>query len=198
MSVVNLGELQRYLETLPPGPIRDVAAVESLLIACWDTLPESREGGMAAHKLRDRLEQVEWDPPHLRFTIERHGGTVLGSTRAALQRWEIDVQTGNAGCDESGHRQLVPRGSALRTQPLVEEMVEHIVHGKDHPALKWPIDRSRVFLRVGEPIPADGFKQTIAGRRRRFKKALVAQLAAAGWLEVSGTRPHTYERRATP
>jgi hypothetical protein len=45
---------------------------------------------MAGYKL-SRMKDATWNPPILEFTIERHGGTALGSTRASLQRWEINM-----------------------------------------------------------------------------------------------------------
>ena len=45
---------------------------------------------MWASKL-GRMEKVEWQPPYLTFSIERHGATVKGSTRAELQNWQVDT-----------------------------------------------------------------------------------------------------------
>jgi len=36
-------------------------------------------------------------------------------------------------------------------------------------------------VRVGKIIPADGFQQTVAGRRKRFRDNLRAAMAASGW-----------------
>lgn len=46
---------------------------------------------MEAHKLLSRMEQIVWEPPVLTFVIARHGGMVLGSTRAELQHWAVDL-----------------------------------------------------------------------------------------------------------
>ena len=61
---------------------------------------------MAGHKLIGRMENVEWHPPILTFLIERHGGTVLGSARAELQRWTVDLDRRTATCERVGHRQF--------------------------------------------------------------------------------------------
>jgi len=46
---------------------------------------------MTADKLLGRMEEVLWSPPDLTFSIERHGAAALGSSRAELQEWMIDV-----------------------------------------------------------------------------------------------------------
>jgi hypothetical protein len=38
---------------------------------------------MTGQKLLGRMEEVVWEPPILSFTVERHGGTVQGSSRAS-------------------------------------------------------------------------------------------------------------------
>jgi hypothetical protein len=78
--------LRIYLATLPPGPISDPAALERLLAACWDEFTGDY-GGMEGYKLLGRMEDVTWGPPVLSFSVERHGGTVMGSSRAELQGW---------------------------------------------------------------------------------------------------------------
>jgi hypothetical protein len=37
------------------------------------------------------MEDVTWEPPVLRFAVERHGRTVAGSTRADLQNMGMDI-----------------------------------------------------------------------------------------------------------
>ena len=68
---------------IKPRRIDQPRKLERLLSEVWDDLGGS-DCGMAGHKLIGRMEHVEWNPPVLTFTIERHGGTVLGSTRAEL------------------------------------------------------------------------------------------------------------------
>jgi hypothetical protein len=62
----------------------DVYELVNLLAAAWDDLSIARGSGMEPDKLYDRMEKVHWEPPLLLFVIERHGGTVQGSTRAEL------------------------------------------------------------------------------------------------------------------
>jgi hypothetical protein len=111
---------------LPPGPVADVSAVERLLAACWGDLVRD-DGGMAGNKLLGRMEAVTWKPPTLGFQIERHGGTVLGSSRAEIQHWEVDLEKKTAILTKTGHRQLRPMRPRLNIEPLVEEIVRLIV-----------------------------------------------------------------------
>jgi hypothetical protein len=53
-----------------------------------------------------RAEDVAWTPPFLTFTLERHGGTVNGSSRAELHHWEVNIETGVATIVKVGRRQL--------------------------------------------------------------------------------------------
>jgi hypothetical protein len=85
-------QLLEYLSTMSPGEIADVGQLDSLLAACWDQFDGGNAEGMEAYKLLGRMESISWNPPVLSFTIERHGGTVLGSTRADLQSWEVNVR----------------------------------------------------------------------------------------------------------
>lgn len=84
--------LQELLAALPPGPIPEDIKLDKALAACWDGFRGSDDGGMKDDKLLGRMENVQWQPPILTFTIERHGGTVNGSTRAELQHWEIKAR----------------------------------------------------------------------------------------------------------
>lgn len=75
-----IDKLDAYLATLPSGPTSDTAELDVLLAACWHSF-SGDYGGMEGRKLLGRMEEVVWKPPILRFTVERHGGTVLGLGR---------------------------------------------------------------------------------------------------------------------
>jgi hypothetical protein len=83
-----LDRLRAHLATIVPGKITDTTDLEPLLAACWGEF-SGDYGGMEGYKLLGRIEDVTWGPPTLTFTIERHGGTVMGSSRAELQHWEV-------------------------------------------------------------------------------------------------------------
>jgi len=185
--------LRSYLSALQPGPVPDAREVESLLAACWDDLSGSDAESMSAEKLIGRIAQVEWNPPMLSFVIERHGGTVKGSSRAAVHSWKIDVAQMKAYCSVAGHRQLKPMSPRLDMAPLVSETVDLICSGQSDPRLKWRTD-DEVRILVGKIVVAETLpRQTIEGRRRRFWAALDEQLQRQGW---QGAGRGTYRRKA--
>ena len=108
-----MDELRNYLNTLEPGPVEETTHLERLLAEVWDDLGGDN-GGMAGHKLIRRMERVEWHRPILTFLIERHGGTVLGSTRAELQRWSVDLDRGTATCERDGQPAIMPMAETGR------------------------------------------------------------------------------------
>jgi hypothetical protein len=75
---------------------------------------------------------------------------------------------------------------------IAEEIAEAMINQRDHAALKRYPD-GRVRVQISTIIPNDGFKQTISGRRKRFRKALEERLAQHGWESVS---MNTYKRKA--
>ena len=183
--------LRSYLDGLAPGPVTDVGRLVAELAPVWSSIDGADVAGMETQKLR-RMENPEWKAPVLRFGIERHGGIVLGGTRAALQRWAVDVERRTAEESEAGYRQKLPRQPALKVGTLVDEIVHLVETGADDPRLKWSEDRSTVTVRTGPIIPASGFYRTVEGRRQRFRKALVPALAAVGW--TPGKRGGSYIR----
>jgi hypothetical protein len=191
----NLLELRRHLEALPSGPVEPPDQIESLLAACWRELAGGSEGGMAGSKLHGRMEEVTWQPPVLAFSIERHGATVLGSSRAELHHWSVNVEQGTAvKAASSGYRQLVPREKPLDVGALVGELVKLIRNRRRDARLDWGSDGA-VKVLVGKIIPAySAAQQTVIGRRKRFRAALLAGLEAEGWLLVK--HPYTFARKA--
>ena len=97
--------LRKVLSIIPTGIVRTEqhSAVVSQLAECWDHLTGSAEGGMTAAKVW-RCEDLSWTPPILSFQIERHGGVVLGSKRAEMQTWTIDVTQATATLAYTGRR----------------------------------------------------------------------------------------------
>ena len=116
-----LGALENTAGTIS-GDLK--GKILSLLAECWDELKGADESAMRAFKL-DRAEDLSWDPPVLSFKIERHGGTVLGSSRAELQRWCVNLHEATASCEEQGYRQLRPNAPGS-TEPLVERVCEAV------------------------------------------------------------------------
>lgn len=183
--------LRTYLATVQPGKITDTTNLGPLLAACWDEFTGD-DGGMEGSKLLSRMEDVTWQPPLLSFAVERHGRTVAGSTRADLQGWTVNVEKKTTLCEPLGHRQVHPMQHRLKVEPLVEEVVRLIVTKQKDQRLQWHDDGS-VKVLVGKIIPADSAaKQTLAGRRKRFREKLTERLKAEGWVVISF--PYTLAR----
>ena len=176
--------LDAYLLGLPPGPIADPTDLEGLLGAHWDQFEGSDSEGMKGSKLFGRMDEVLWQPPVLTFVIERHGGTVLGSSRADRHRWELDLEARRAVCSRIGHRQLMPMAPRLDVRPLAQQLAQSIVHRQLDDRLRWATDGS-VRVQIGRIIPAgSAVAQTLQGRRRRFWLALGDILREAGWSQL--------------
>jgi len=188
MGDVNIDRLRRFLDEKPRGSV-DESAIDGLLTAAWDALSGSSEGGMRAEKILGRLEDVVWDPPRLSFTIERHGAAVLGSSRAGLQEWEVDLDARVARHSETRQRRIRPTAPALDVKPLAAQTFDLIVTRERHEWLNWRADGS-VSVVIGAIIPDDGPKQTIQGRRRRFREDLEERIVKAGGRRI---RANVYE-----
>jgi hypothetical protein len=75
------GTTYRVFKIDTKGPISDASELETLLKECWYEFEGADDTKMWPSKLTGRMEDITWDPPILTFKIERHGGTVMGSTR---------------------------------------------------------------------------------------------------------------------
>lgn len=184
--------LREYLESQPAGRV-NASAIEGFLADCWPDLQGSSETGMQADKLYGRVEDPAWSPPELSFKIERHGATAMGSSRAELHEWTVNVQTGTAKREaNTRRRQLYPMAKRLDVQPIARSLADAILGGVDDNRLeRWP--DGTVRLRISEIIPETN-AQTTAGRRKRLRAALRDLLASHGWEEV---RPNFFTNKVT-
>jgi hypothetical protein len=185
-----MNELRSYLSKLSPGPIEDTGEVESFLYDCWDEFISSDAEAMNCDKL-GRMEDVSWNPPVLTFDIERHGGTVQGSSRAEIHQWDVNVESMNAFCSTGRLKQLTPRQPGLDVKPLVAEIAGLIIGSVDDERVKQNSNGS-VRVQIGKIIPDDGPKETVQGRRKRFRLGLEELLQAKGWQSL---RPNVYALR---
>ena len=136
---------------------------------------------MASRKLQ-RIENPSWAAPILRFTIERHGGTVRGSSRADIQRWEVNLDQQTAKSTTTGFRQLRPNAKRLDVTRIAEGILQAISTDRDDPLLEWSPDRSSVRLLTTAAVEPDGAAaQTIERRRKRLNSLLGPALKAQGW-----------------
>jgi len=178
-------KLVEYLKAAARGPIYDTSYLESLIVDCWDRFFGSDRAGMTAEKLIQRMENVYWDPPILSFSIERHGGLVLGSTRAEVQKWELNLDDMSASFSIIGRRQIVPMQERVYVKPLANEIAELISDHKNDERLNWKKDGS-VRILIGKILPGESVvKQTLSGRRKRFRNELEKLLTAQGWEKIS-------------
>ena len=183
--MAKLQQLLDHLRLIPAGEIADGGELASLLVGCWGELDGASAGGMEPEKLLWRMEDISWHPPELSFTIERHGGTVLGSSRAEIQHWNVNVETRSATCSTGGHKQLTPMQARLNVKPLAEEIVGLILERQIDRRLKWNAN-GRVRVVIGNIIPpGSAAQQTVAERRRRFRDETERLLTKHGWRKVS-------------
>lgn len=75
-------------------------------------------------------------------------------------------------------------------RPLVEELAHLVAERADDERLKWSDDGHALKVTIGKVIPADGFQQTIAGRRKRFRIAFDSRMTQMGWETTSA--PYRY------
>jgi hypothetical protein len=176
-----LAELKAAFKDLADGRC-ETPQFESLLIDAWSSIAGSEETKLAARKLM-RLEGLEKRDGKLYFDIERHGGTVHGSTRGEVYTWEVDVEHATATIIKKTHRQLYKADKRLDVGPMAKELADCIIGKQPHPHLQWNESKSSCKLLIGKVIPKTN-KQTTAGRRDRLRYALNALLLPQG-LEVT-------------
>lgn len=181
-----MNNLRSLLSELAPGPIAEAEAekIEHLLCESWGELSGNDSGGMLAYKLLNRTENMLWEPPILKFEIERHGATVNGSVYAGVQLWGIDVARGVAILGGEKRRLVGKPAKPLKVAPLAEEIAALMLGRKGDPRLKW-LTPTCVRVEISEVIPATN-KQTTSSRRKRFIRALENELAPAGWRKAVG------------
>jgi hypothetical protein len=188
---------QEFMRGVPPGEVRDPRELAEQLAACWDGLSGGAEESMSGRKLIARMEDVTWAPPILSFSIERHGGTVLGSTRAEVQQWSVNVDEATAAFESVGHRQLTKMSPPVRALPIAQEIAELILGGQDDPRLKWTEDRQRVRVYLSRALPPSLYKQTAQGRSSRLRKSITECLKDTGWADA-GVYGRAIFERVTP
>lgn len=179
-----MDELIKYLNLLTIGSVKDTKKLEEYLLDCWDEFEGNDQEGMVAYKLRDRMENVSWNPPLLTFSIERHGGTVMGSSRAEIHNWELNTKNKTANCSKGGYRQVEARNQNVNVKAMAEEIFELIINRSCDERLNWGNDES-VRVNIGKVIPGEQVpNQTTEGRRKRFRSKLDQLLLSAGWRKV--------------
>jgi len=195
MSEMNA--LREVLKTIPPGPLNYNSAVVGALVAAWDSISDSDVQSTSREKMY-RLEQIDWSPPILTFILERHGGTVNGSTRAALHRWTVDVSKAEAMCDPHySYRQACATDRRLDTMVWAKKIAFRIIRHKNSRWLKWSVDRLTVRVVLRTFISAYN-KQTLGNRYARFRRDLETIIEPKGWVQAIGRQLGTYTKHPQP
>lgn len=177
-------DLVNYLTSLPAGPIPDPTTLEKLLAGCWDEFDGGNSEGMSGYKLLGRMEEVVWQPRTVSFLLERHGGTVMGSTRADIHNWEINIRDRAADLRTGRYRQIRPRQVRVDVKPIAQTIIDSVVHRREDDLLKW-IKDSSVRVLINKVLPTgSAVNQTLRGRRRRLQKMLDEELNIAGWQTI--------------
>jgi hypothetical protein len=192
-----LEELKLLLRELPPGNIEgeQERKIRSLLFDVWDLLEGSDATSLSILKLH-RMEKLEYEPPStIKFEIERHGSTVVGSVYADVHLWTINLADLTASCNEHYKKRVVGvRSAPLKVKPLAERVVKDIVDLKqDSDLLEWK-SNGKVKVRIAEIIPATNQQTTIA-RRKRFRQCVEDLLKPHGWKAASSYNLYEKERK---
>ena len=174
-------QLREFLSALKPGLVEgDVAeTVEGLLIKYWREISGSESQATTPGKLSGRIESLCWEPPHLLFKIERHGGTVFGSTLAEIHLWTVDIEKKAATVSGGRFRRVKPLDRPLDTKRLAADIATLIKRQAKNSRLKWLTNRE-VRLNMSTAIPATS-RQTTQTRRKRFRSDLRNCLKGTGW-----------------
>lgn len=192
-----LEELKSLLRELHPGNIEGEPEdkIRSLLLYVWDLLKGSDATSLSVLKLH-RMEKLVYEPPStIKFEIERHGSTVMGSVYADVHLWTINLTDLTASCDVHHKKRVVGvRAAPLKVKPLAERVVNDIVDLKqDSDFLEWK-PNGQVKVRIAEIIPATN-QQTTTARRKRFRQCVEDLLKPHGWKATSSYNLYEKERK---
>lgn len=175
--------LRQLLSQLSPGPVPPELQhrVKDLLSYCWPGFAGHDQTRLRPHRLL-QAEDLTWEPPYLCFAIERHGATMLGSSRAEIEYWHVDLDREEAILAGQSWRQLYPRRPPWNAKPVAEELAQAILQGREHPALTWQ-GPNTVRVRTKEVIPDydRSPRRTLGGRQSRLWREMEARLGPHGW-----------------
>ena len=194
---MTIQKLTRFLKPVSPGtiPTNKSGELFQLVVASWDEFSGSADTRMEARKiLRDEgPKDVTWSPPCLSFTIERHGATVLGSTRAEKQRWTLNLQRRTADHQQAGFRQVGPKAPRVNVRGLADEVSKAVQEGPSSTSrlvsngvVVWKNDDELTVFHG--KIIGGKYQRTASGRRKRFIADLKPKLMIFGWEFISVDR----------
>ena len=100
-----------------------------------------------------------------------------------------------ATCQPIGFKQLRPKQPPFKVEPVVDDLIRHIVHQTADERLEWTSDGDvKIIINKIDELNTE-FQQTRADRRKRFREALDKGLAEAGWEKIGHYRfrpPHPH------
>ena len=178
-------ELRNFLASLPPGSIAAPSRLERILASSCHDFEYSTQENMKAGELKNReMEEVEWNPPTLSFTIQRYRVTLLGSATSERQRWAVNVDTKEALCYNAGSGQTTPSQPPLNVEPIAEEVVRLVKNHQKTEWLKWQNDGS-VHVVMGKVLPVStNLNKHLSQKRERFLAKVDESLTTAGWMKI--------------
>ena len=161
--------------------------VEQFLAENWDELAGKSARGMQGYKVVDRTEEMRWQPPVLSFTIERHGGTLVGSSRAEMQCWEFDLVRCVAEPRMGGMRQLSKMNPRLDVASIAAEIAQAILERReDDDRLEWT--SGNVVILSGKILGKGSVsKPTLEGRQKLLRKGILHRIEQHGWIAKGST-----------
>jgi hypothetical protein len=178
--------LREFINAQPVGEIAGTRKLIELLSACWEEFIGNDQTSMRDDKLW-RMENPTWQPPFIEFKLERHGPTAMGSSRAAVCKWRLDMEELTACVCDAGHRQIRLMDARLDVNALAKSVGAAIISGVDDDRIKRLPDGC-VQLVIGTLVPETN-QQTTTERRKRLRKALDTFLEPHGW---RSRRPNVY------
>lgn len=190
-QITALDTLRQFLSQIPAGDLSGDIGEQAikLLQNCWGDLAGAGIEATRGYKLK-RAEGLTWQSPSLSFKLERHGGTCMGSTRAEIHAWVVDVEKAVAEMSIAGRRQLYPMDAPFtkkRAQERAAEILNLIQGGMKDDTLKWHADGS-VTLILNRSVEAK-FESTRKNRVKILLRQLLPMLEENGWHRMeSGSR----------
>lgn len=122
-----------------------------------------------------RIDEIDWWPPLLTFTITRHPGAW-----ERRQRWTYDFDSNRASVvSEWGLRQNAAYTTKQATEDA-KEIVKALTSGRSHPCLQRKGDHVTIWLgRLPDtkPVPYVLPHRTAKGRQARLKKIIAEALS---------------------
>ena len=114
----------------------------------------------------------------------------MGSKRASLQEWGVNVENLTVSIVRERKRQLEPNAKRLDPKLIAKNLADAILSGRNDERFKIMSD-GRIKIEIGRVIPATNAQTTLT-RRRRLRKALTALLESHGRLKE--VRANLYAR----